>query len=140
MSKEKTLEEWIEFYNRKCPEPFERDERYELFYSPKYGFCEITATEKMLLVNQLCGNIKAWRKTLEEVARISNLPVIGTHFIRKIRPYIKLVGFEIRGSEETEEGLRFYCEDFETGQKGWASPAWIMPNGKRAYCITWEVK
>ena len=136
----KTLEEYIELYNKKVPEKFKRDERYELFYLPAYGFCEIGVTDKMIVANQLCGNIRFWRSILEKVAKISNVSVIGTYCIRNIIPYIKVAGFSIRGSEETKEGRRYFCEDFETGQKGWASPAWLMPNGKRAYYITWEVK
>ena len=50
MSKEKTLEEWIEFYNRKVFEPFERDEKYQLLYRADKGFAEIAVNEKMAFV------------------------------------------------------------------------------------------
>jgi hypothetical protein len=36
-----TLDEWIEKYNSKTPEKFERDTRYELFFNPDRGFCEV---------------------------------------------------------------------------------------------------
>ena len=135
----RSLEEWIKFYNRKVSEPFKRDERYELFYSPEHGFCEIAVIDKMLIVQQLCGNLRYWRDIIERAARASNLKAIGTFCCRSILPYLKLGGFSIRGSEEVKEGRRYYCEDFNTGQLGQASPAWLMPNGKRAYFITWSV-
>ena len=133
------LREWIKKYNKKAPEPFERDKRYELFFRPDKGFCEIASNGKMLIINQMCGDIKYWRNAIEQVCRAMKLQVIGTYCIRNIIPYLKLTGFSVSGVQETEDGLRYFCEDFETGQRGTASPAWIMPNGKRAYYLTFEV-
>ena len=66
MSKTKTLPEWIELYNRKTPEPFKRDERFRLFFLPDKGFCEIGNTEKMIVINQLSGDGRFWKKFAEE--------------------------------------------------------------------------
>ena len=41
----KSIEEWIELYNKKCPISFERNKRYGLFYKSDKGFCEIGIVE-----------------------------------------------------------------------------------------------
>ena len=65
----KTLEEWVELYEKKTGDKFERDKRFELFYLPEKGFAEIAATGKMVWLNQLCGEVKVWRVFAEEIAR-----------------------------------------------------------------------
>ena len=58
----RTLDEWIERYNRKIPEGFKRDNRFALFYLPDKGFCEIVATDLMVIINQVSGDGLFWKK------------------------------------------------------------------------------
>lgn len=130
----KTLEEWIEFYEKKTKEKFERDKRFELFYLPEKGFAEVMNTGKMLWVNQMCGDFKFWRDVVEKLTRQFGYSHAGTFCIRHIKAYIRMAGFVPYRIEHTEQGDRYFCTDKHTGQKGLASPA-----GENTYYITWEV-
>ena len=134
-----TLQDWIDKYNRKCPEPFKRDERYDFFFVPDKGFCEIGQTEHMIQARQMCGDMLFWRDALEKVCKASGLKVIGTYCVRNPLAYIRRAGFSIERREETPEGARYFCIDKRTGQRGQISPAWETPIGTRAYYVTWEV-
>lgn len=130
----KTLEEWIDFYEKKTKEKFERDKRFELFYLPEKGFAEVVDTGKMLWVNQMCGEFKFWRAFVEKISKKCGYSHAGTFCIRHIKAYIRMAGFVPYRIEETEQGNRYFCADKNTGQQGQASPA-----GKGTYYITWEV-
>ena len=130
----KTMEHYVALYNKKNPEGFKRDKRFEIFYSPEKGFAEIGDMSDMLIVNQMCGEFKFWRELVEKMSRESGYKIAGTICIRPILPYIRLAGFQIDRIEETKIGNRYFCTDKNTGQKGQASPA-----GKGTYLITWEM-
>lgn len=130
----RTLEQWIAQYNKKIPEGFRRDERFALFYLPDKGFAEIMDEGHMIVINQLCGELKFWRTFAEKLARLRGYTHAGTVCIRPIRPYIRLAGFEIERVEQTSGGERFYARDKRTGQK-----AILAPAGKATYFVTWEV-
>ncbi len=133
MSK-RTLEQWIALYNKKIPEGFKRDKRFELFYLPAKGFAEVMDSGKMVVVNQLCGEFKFWRNLAERIARRLGYKVAGTICIRNIEAYIRMAGFVPFHIEDTAQGYRYFCRDKHTGQQGMASPA-----GEDTYYITWEV-
>ena len=140
MSKEKTLEEWIEFYNRKCPEEFEPAEGFQLYYRPDKGFCEIGNTGKMIVIFQCAGDIKYWRHAAEEICKLAKLKAMGTCVCRHIKPFIRVGGFRIYRTEEIPDGERYYFKDVNTGQLGQASPAWKTDNGTLVYFFTWAVE
>lgn len=137
----KSFAEWVALYNKKTPEPFVRDERFELFYDAEHGFCEVGQTDKMLVINQLAGDGRFWKEKVSEAARAAGVRICGTWCIRKgIRAYIRLFGYKIE-REETKDGLsRFYCKD-GAGRRGLVTPAFRYHDEKKtqAYFITWEV-
>lgn len=65
----RTLDEWISYYNRKTPEKFERDERFELFFSPEKGFCEVGERGDIMIINQLAGDGRYWKALVSKAAR-----------------------------------------------------------------------
>ena len=130
----KTLEEWIEKYNKKIPEGFKRDKRFTLFYLPDKGFAEIADIGNMIMVNQMCGDFKFWRRFTEDLSMKFGYDTAGTICIRDVRAYIRMAGFKPYETRKTLEGNRYFCKDKHTGQKGLASPA-----GDGTYYITWEV-
>ena len=140
MSKEKTLLEWIELYNKKTPEPFKRDERFGLFYLPDKGFCEIGVTEKLAVINQLSGDGRFWKGIVEDLARKMNIKACGTICVRKaIKAWMRLFGFKIVETEDLPDGLkRYHCINDE-GKKYLMSPAARFKNGEYCYYVTWEV-
>ena len=141
MNAEKTFNEWVCVYNAKTPEPFRRDERYVLFFRPDKGFCEIGQTQDMLIINQLCGNARYWKDTLDSVARKTNIKTAGTWCIRPaVLAYIRLFGYMVEHSEELPDGLRrYYCRHKITGKQGLVSPAFKYKTGEQGYFVTWEV-
>lgn len=136
-----TLTEWIAAYNKKTPDPFKRDERFGLFYVPDKGFAEIGQQGEMVIINQLAGDARFWKKAAENVARASGLKMGGTWCIRQeIKAYIRLFGYKVIAREELPDGLyRYHCRHKETGKQGLASPAFRYQSGEQAYYITWEV-
>lgn len=135
-----TLDEWIAFYNSKTPEKFVRDERYEFFFSPEKGFCEVGMTKNMLVIHQLAGDARYWKNRVSKAARRIGLKMCGTWCIRKeILAYIRLFGYKIEYKEELPDGLsRYHCKN-KKGKHGLASPSFrYKDDGTQAYFITWE--
>lgn len=128
------MEQWIALYNKKVPTGFKRNERFELFYLPEKGFAEVMDTGKMLLVYQVCGDIKFWRTFVEKIARKLGYTHAGTMCVRHIKPYLRLINAIPYSTEETPLGTRYFCRDKHTGMKIEAAPG---HNG--IYYITWEV-
>ena len=135
-----TLDEWIAAYNKKTPEPFKRDERYALFYLPDKGFCEVGMTSDLVVIHQLAGDARFWKKHVTDMARKIGVKKCGTWCIRKaILAYIRLFGYKIYKTEKTKDGLTRYYGIDSNNQKGLASPAFTYADGTQAYFITWEV-
>ena len=84
------MEEWVALYEKKTGEKFKRDERFVLFYLPEKGFCEVADIGKMLMANQMCGEIKFWRAFVEDLSRKFEYKTVGTICIRPIKAYIRL--------------------------------------------------
>ena len=137
----KTLAEWIKFYNKKVAEPFQRNERFSLYFSPEKGFCEITATDKMVLVYQCAGDLRFWRHAAEKLAKLLNLRMLGTMVYRHIKPYLRLSGFSIERTEQKpNEEPRYHCRDLKTGQAGLATPNGnYCDEDTPVYICTWSL-
>ena len=96
-------------------------------------------TDSMVLINQLCGDIAAWRKAAEEVCRAMGFKWAGTKCCRKILPYIRLNGFRILETEETKEGPRYWCENAEGKHARFSPTGHVSPStGIPSYYVTWE--
>lgn len=137
----KSFAEWVALYNKKTPEPYQRDERFELFYDAEHGFCEVGQSGKMMIINQLAGDGRFWKEKVSEAARAVGIHMCGTWCIRKaIRAYIRLFGYRIEWEEDVGGLPRFHAKDAE-GRKGLASPAFRYNDKDKtqAYFITWEV-
>ena len=130
----RTFAEWVALYNKKVSPKFKRDERFALFYLPEKGFAEIGDSGKMIIVNQVCGELKFWRGVAENIARQRERSHLGTICLRPVLPYLRLAGVRITNQAETEFGTRYFFEDKHTRQKGRASPA-----DDGSCFITWEV-
>ena len=134
----RTFEEWVERYNKKIPEGFKRDEKFVLFYLPDKGFCELCATDKMIVIGQVSGDGRFWKNFTENVARKLGFKACGTICGRKeFRAWIRLFGFKIDKVDE-ENGLkRYYC----TGKNGgwYVMTEFIREGGRHECFVTWEV-
>lgn len=137
-----TLEEWETIYNAKTPEAFRRDNRFQLFYLPDKGFCEVGQTGNMLIINQLCGDARFWKSEIEKLARrLGNIAMCGTWCIRSgVKAYIRLFGYRVAREIKLVDGDRqFICKHKKTGKQGRVSPAFrYKDSGNQAYFITWE--
>lgn len=134
----RTLEQWIERYNKKIPEGFKRDERFALFYLPDKGFCELTATDKMIIIGQVSGDGRFWREFAEKWARKLGLKVGGTICCRKeAEAWIRLFDFKVDKVDEVNGCKRYYC----TGKNGgwYVMTEYVREGGRRECLVTWEV-
>lgn len=136
----RTLEEWIKIYEKKTGVKFEADPRAKLQFDAEKGFAEFGATDNQVVIGQLCGDAKYWKKVGEILARQLGLNHLGTFCIRKIEPYIKLFNVEIDMTEEAGEGLSRYHGHFkDTGKKALFSPYARNAAGNVVYLVTWEI-
>lgn len=134
-----TLKEWIAFYDRKTNSSFKRDENAVFLFLPDKGFCELYATKNLIVIGQMAGDGRFWRAKTEEIGRRVGLSKGGARAIRKnVCAYIRLFGFKIERTEDTEgEPKRYFCRD----KKGFwltASPASRYDTGEVDYYLTWS--
>ena len=136
----KTLEEWIDIYEKRTGEKFDRSNKYNLFYLPDKGFCKVGQIDNMVIVSQTAGDARFWCNIVSEAAKESGLTRGGTWLIRKeVLAYIRLLGYKIERTEELEDGLKkYYCKHKVTGKWGLVSPAGQNEKGIQTYFITWE--
>ena len=136
----RTLEEWIERYNKKNDEPFARDIRYELAFNPDKGFCEFGQTESMIVIRGLCGDGKYFKERAEKMARAVGFSMCGAYCTRReIKAYIRLFGYVVEHTEETSDGLtRYICRHKDSNKQGRISPAY-KAGETPFYFVTWEV-
>lgn len=118
-----------------------RDEKFQLFYVPDKGVCEIGMSDDMLILRCLStSNVFYWKNAAEDIARKVGIKIIGTWCVRReIMAYIRLFGYRIIKTEELEDGLnRYRCKNKE-GKQARVSPSFVFENGQQAYFVTWEV-
>ena len=141
MAKGKTLEEWIELYEKKTNLKYETpDPRTIRFYFPDRGFAEIGSTENMIVIGQLSGDGIFWKQVAEVLARERGINHLGTWLVREPESYLKFFGVEITKVEEKEKGMKRYHGVFkDTGKKALITPQGTMTNGKIRYVVTWEI-
>ena len=97
----KPFEQWIAAFNKKVPEGFQRDERFTLFYLPDKGLCELAATEKMMIVGNVSGDGRFWKKFAEKLARKFGLKVGGTTLVRTtFSAWARLLGYKLVSVDE----------------------------------------
>lgn len=136
-----SLAAWIERYDAKAPEPFQRDARFGLYYLPARGFAEVGSVGSLCVIWQLAGDARFWKEKVSEAARQAGYPRCGTLCIRpEIRAYIRLFGYGIERTEETKDGhTRYHCRHKTTGKARLVSPAFTYKRtGQPAYFVTWE--
>lgn len=136
------LDSWIKKYNAKTPEPFSRDLRYDFYFKPDKGFCELgmNIDGDMIMMNQLCGDARYWRDLANKAAKACGIKRCGTICIRpEIRAYIRLFGYRITKEEKlSDELIRFHCINKEH-KRALVSPAFYYKDrGVQAHFVTWE--
>ena len=141
MSKNKTLEEWIEHYEKKTNVNYEEpDKRTIRFFFPDRGFAEIGSTKNMVVIGQMSGDGIFWKQVAEVLAMERGITHLGSWLIRPPETYLKLFGVEIEKVEELEIGMKRYYGKFkDTGKKVLITPEGKMSNGNVRYVVTWEI-
>ena len=120
---------------------FEVDPRYRLFYFPDRGFAQFKVTDKMLIINQICGDGKFWKQVAEVLASACGVNHLGTWCVRNVEVYIRFWGFTADCIEylQKEDCSRYHCINKTTGERALISPAFKKDNGEWAYYVTWEI-
>ena len=141
MSKTRTLEEWIELYEKKTGLKYETpDPRTVRFYFPDRGFAEIGIAKDMVVIGQVSGDGFFWKQVAEILAAERGIKNLGCWVVRSIEPYIKLFDVEIEKIEELEKDFKRYYGKFKsTGKKVLFTPQGKISNGKLRYVVTWEI-
>lgn len=140
MAAEKTFEDWVKIYEQKTGTEFKPEPRARLKFEPEKGFAEYGVYEDMVVIGQVCGDAKYWKKLGEDIARQLGLNHLGTWCCRKIEPYIKFFDVEIEMTEDAGEGLkRYHCRQKENGKKAMFSPRSRNSAGHVVYMVTWEI-
>ena len=136
----KTLAEWLEIFNGKTGNSFRLDGRYEFFYLPDKGVCQIMRTAKMVILGNVCGDGAYWKAFAEKKAAQWGLGVCGTMFCRlNVRAWARLLGYEITEETPLDNGAKRYKgKHRKSGKWCLASPAFTEEK-KLVYYVTWEV-
>ena len=135
-----TKDEWIAYYNKKTPEPFQPDERMEFFFHPDKGFCEVGMSEKSVFIGQLAGDGRWWKDQVDNMARIMGRRRGTCFFCRRSVPaYLRLFGYHVEGTEKTGEYTRYVCAHKDSGKYLTASPTGHFFHGIQLYYMEWEV-
>ena len=134
--------EWAQLYEKKSGEEYAPNPGFTTLFQPDKGFCEVKYDfeKKMILVFQLCGNGKFWKKTVEELARRQGFTRGGAIAIRNLKPYIRLWGFSVVKEEPQEDGTVKYTGVDKEGNVGTAAPYFKRSNGEWAYYVIWNIK
>lgn len=111
------LQGWIDRYEKKTGEKFQRMKGFELLFFPDKGFCEISIDNglKSVLVHRVCGDLKSWRMVIESIMQLCGYKRMTTLCIRHIRPYMRLLGLTVVNSYPAEFGTAYDVE-FEGGK------------------------
>lgn len=137
---QKTLEEWIEIFDKKTGEKFVRQKGFEIYYLPEKGFCEIGVEEKRFTVGAICGDGRFWRKFADEVARRCGFKFCATSWVRKSPlAYIRFFGYKVIKETENEIGKKNYLCVNDCDKKLTATYDHTSKNGHNFYRVLWEV-
>lgn len=118
MMKARVLRDWIKLYESKTKDRADLPAGYRLFYLAERGFASMKPDikGKMMLVYQVCGDIKFWHDFAELRASEAGLDKLCTICTRHIKPYIRNFGWEILTEQCVNGQYRFFCQD-EMGRK-----------------------
>ena len=141
VAKKRTIDEWIELYEKKTKLKYETpDPRTRRFYFPDRGFAEIGIASDMVVIVQTSGEGLFWKQVAEILAAERGITHLGCWVVRDIEPYIKLFGIEVEKTEEKEKGFKRYYDKFkDNGKKVLLTPQGKISNGNIRYIATWEI-
>lgn len=129
----KTLDEWIEYYEKHTGEAFKFKPNFAFFFEPNHGFCEYKAEDTGIYIWQLCGDLDYWLSKAYTCCQVLKLPAICAFILRKPKPFIRRLGFKITSVEEKDGQHRYHA----VNKKGEELTA--TEYGDR-YIFTWVVK
>lgn len=138
----KTIDEWAAVYQKKTGKPFVHDDKFKLFFFPERGFCEIgvDGNEKIVVMNQVCGDGWFWRRLAEFLAESLGYQTCGTMFLRNVKANMRLWGFTEVSEKNTDDGVPRYFGKDRYGNEMHCSPAWVDNTGKHIYNAVWTFK
>lgn len=141
MVKSRTIDEWIEIYEKKTKLKYETpDPRTRRFYFPDRGFAEIGIAPDMVVIGQMSGDGIFWKQVAEILAAERGIKNLGSWLVRDVEGYIKFYGVEIEKVEEKEKGFKRYYGKFkDTGKNVLLTPQGKISNGNIRYIATWEI-
>ena len=108
-----TLEEWIEFYEKKSKEKFEVPKGFIFNWLPTRGFSVMYPDfkGKILMIFSTCGDGKFWRDVGEMLALNNGMTCLGTICVRKVDAYIRFWGWKVTEVQEIDGQKRYFCID-----------------------------
>ena len=134
------MDDWKKIYEKKTHTKFEPDARAKLFFDGEKGFAEIGITKNLVVIGQLCGDVRFWRKKAEDMARQLGINHLGSWLSRNVKAYMKFFGAEIEEIEDAGAGFeRYHCRLKDTGKPALFSPRSINSAGNIVYIVTWEI-
>lgn len=132
----KTLDYWIDKYEKRSGETFSPHKGCKLFFLPERGFCEVAIGDDLLIIYQLSGDGKFWHDFCLCLCDALNLRAIGTICTRNIKAYFRFWGYEITDVVNLPDGQKqFFCKHKTRDWTARISPAWVN-EGRPAYYVT----
>lgn len=128
----KTLDEYIEMYEKHTKEKFEFNHSFSFFYNPEHGFCEYQVHDGNIYIYQLCGDLKYWISIAYDTCKKFGLKAIASFIVRKPKPFIRRLGFRLV-SAENRKGEMQYIGRNKCGEKI------VATQFNDRFILTWEV-
>lgn len=130
-----SLNEWVKRYEDKTGDEFILPSGFQLFWLPNRGFAQYKFSNGILVVYQVCGDIHFWYDIACLMCIQNGGKAVATICTCPIRPYLRLLGFEIE-EEETRNGQkRYICKD-QFGRKVVATYRSTDNTGCDSYFVT----
>lgn len=130
-----SINEWIKRYEDKTGDEFVLPAGFQLFWLPNRGFAQYRFYEGMLVVYQLCGDIHFWYDLACLMCIQNGGNAVSTICTCPIKPYLRLLGFEIKEEEDREGKKRYICKD-KFGRKVVATYRSTDDTGCDSYFVT----
>ncbi len=113
MYKARTLQEWIDMYEKKTGDKAVLPEGFSLYWLPNRGFAEYKIDENsgILMIYAVCGDGKFWRDLGELICRLNKLKCISTICTRNVETYIRFWHWKIVEGQNKDGKKRFVCRD-----------------------------
>lgn len=141
-TKSKSLQEWVDMYERKTGEKVILPPGFVMYWLPKRGFAQFKVDKEgsILMIHMVCGDIHYWHDTALLMCMQNDIDHISTVCTRDVYAYMRMFGWNVVEEFDKDGDKRFICRD-EAGCKVIITQRTRADDGKsHTYWVTHYLK